>query len=80
MESMGTKIKIYQVKKYLRVIRPYLRDIVNDHKILKILKVHSINRVIDYETQFGECQLILFFLAILMRPVIYIQKNIIKIQ
>ena len=36
------------------MIRPYLSDIINDHKIPKILKVHSSNEVIDYETQFGE--------------------------
>ena len=36
------------------MIRPYLRDIINDHKIPKILRVHSSNEVNDYETQFGE--------------------------
>ena len=36
------------------MIRPYLSDIINDHKISKILKIHSSNEVIDYETQFGE--------------------------
>ena len=36
------------------MIRSYLRDIINDHKTLKILVVHSSNKVIDYETQFGE--------------------------
>ena len=33
------------------MIRPYLSDIINDHKILK---VHSSNEVLDYENQFGE--------------------------
>ena len=33
------------------MIRPYLSDIINNHKILKI---HSSNEVLDYATQFGE--------------------------
>ena len=32
----------------------FLRDIINDHKTLTKLKVHSRDEVIDYETQFGE--------------------------
>ena len=36
------------------MIRPYLRDIINDDKIPKNLKVHLSNEVFDYETQFGE--------------------------
>ena len=36
------------------MIRPYLRDNINDHKAPMILRVHSDNEVIDYETQFGE--------------------------
>ena len=36
------------------MIIPYLSSITNDHKIRKILKVHSTNEVTDYETQFGE--------------------------
>ena len=36
------------------MIRPCLRDIINGHKIPKIVRVHSSNEVIDYETQFGE--------------------------
>ena len=53
-ESNGDKDKHLSVKKCLRMIRPYLRDIINDHKILKTLRVHSSNEVIDYETQFRE--------------------------
>ena len=49
-ESNGDKEKRLSVKKYLRMIRPYLRDIINDHKIPKILRVHSSNEVIDYKT------------------------------
>ena len=36
------------------MIRLYLINIINDHKIPKILKVYSGNKIIDYETQFGE--------------------------
>ena len=36
------------------MIRLYLRDIINDCKTSKKLRVHSSNEVIDYETQFGE--------------------------
>ena len=36
------------------MIRPNLSVITNDHKISKILKIHSGNEVTDYETQFGE--------------------------
>ena len=34
------------------MIRPYLSDIINDHKTPKNLRVHSSNEVICYETQF----------------------------
>ena len=36
------------------MIRPYLSDIINDHKTLKKLRVHSRNEVINYVTQYGE--------------------------
>ena len=36
------------------MIKPYLSDIINDHKISKNLRVHSNNEVIDYETQSEE--------------------------
>ena len=36
------------------MIKPYLRDIINDHKTQKVLKVHSGNKVIHYETTLGE--------------------------
>ena len=35
------------------MIRPYLGDIINDHKIPKNSRAHSRNEVIDYETQYG---------------------------
>ena len=40
------------------MIRPYLRDIINDHKTPENLKVYSSNEVIDYEAyQYGECKI-----------------------
>ena len=36
------------------MIRPYLSDIINDHKTQEVLKFHSGNKVIDYETNLGE--------------------------
>ena len=50
-ESNGGKDKFLSPKKYIRMIRPYLRDLVNDHKIQEVWKVHSGNKVIDYKTQ-----------------------------
>ena len=53
-ESNGDKDKNLSAKKYLNMIRPYLSDIINDHKTPKKLRVHSSNEVFDYETQYGE--------------------------
>ena len=39
------------------MIRPYLSDIINDHKSSNKLRVHSRNKVIDYETQYGESKI-----------------------
>ena len=36
------------------MIKPYLRNMINDHKVPMKLKFHSRDEVIDYETQFGE--------------------------
>ena len=36
------------------MMRPYLSDIINDHKTPKKLRVHSHNEVLDYETQYEE--------------------------
>ena len=36
------------------MFRPYLSDIINDHKTQEVLKVHSSNKVIDQETTLGE--------------------------
>ena len=53
-ESKGDKNKNLFLKKYLSMIRLYLSDIINDHKTPEALKVHSGNKVIDYETTLGE--------------------------
>ena len=36
------------------MIRPYLRDMINDHKAHMKVKVHLPDKVTDYETKFGE--------------------------
>ena len=36
------------------MIRPYLRDMINDRKSQMKVKVHLLDKVIDYETKFGE--------------------------
>ena len=49
-ESYGDKDKNLSAKKYLNMIRPYLIDLINDHKTPKKLRFHSSNEVFDYET------------------------------
>ena len=53
-ESKAEKNKNLSLKEYLYMIIPYLRDMINDHKTPKNLKVHSVNEVFDNETQYGE--------------------------
>ena len=36
------------------MIRPYLRDMIDDLKTPMKLKVHSLDEVFDYETEFSE--------------------------
>ena len=48
-ESKGDKDKNLSPKEYLDMIRPYLSDMIDDHKIHGKLKVHSGNKIIDYE-------------------------------
>ena len=50
-KSKGDKDKILSVKKFLKKIRPYLSDMLNDHKTEGKVKVHSDNKVIDYKNQ-----------------------------
>ena len=49
-ESKGDKDKIFLSEEYLNMIRPYLSDMINDHKAPRKLKVHSGNTIIDYKT------------------------------
>ena len=44
-ERKGDKNKNLSPKKYLDMIRPYLSDIINDHKTQEVWKVHSGNNV-----------------------------------
>ena len=39
-ESKGYKDKILSIKEYLNIIRPYLSDIINDHKTQGEWKIH----------------------------------------
>ena len=50
-ESKGDKNKTLSIKEYLNMIRPYLTDIINDHKTQGEWKVHSGNEIINYKTQ-----------------------------
>ena len=50
-ESKRDKNKNLSVKEYLDMIRPYLSNIINDHKTQGVWKVHSGNKVVDYKTQ-----------------------------
>ena len=56
-ESKGDKDKNLLHKEYFYMIIPYLRDMINDHKTPKNLKVHSSNEVFDFKTQFGEWEI-----------------------
>ena len=50
-ESKGDKNNTLSIKEYLNMIRPYLRDIINDHKTQGEWKVYSGNIVINYKAQ-----------------------------
>ena len=49
-ESKGDKGKNLPIKKYLNMIRPYLRDIINDHKAYGLVRYHSGNKTLAEET------------------------------
>ena len=51
-ESKGDKNKNLSSEEYLDMIRPYLRDIINDHETPMNLRVQSDDEVFNYETQF----------------------------
>ena len=50
-ESIGDKGKNLSITKYLDMIRPYLSDIVNDHKTQRKWRIHSGNKIIEHKTQ-----------------------------
>ena len=49
-KSRGDKDKTLSIKEYLNMIKPYLRNIINDHKTQGEWKLYSGNTVIDYKT------------------------------
>ena len=50
-KSKGDKGKNLSIKKYLNMIRPYLSDIINDHKTQGKWRIHSGNKMIEHKTQ-----------------------------
>ena len=49
-ESKGDKVKNLSIKEYLNIIKPYLSDIINDHKTLGLVRYHSGNKTWVEET------------------------------
>ena len=49
-ESMGDKGKL-SIKEYIDVIRPYLSDIINNHKAQGKCRIHSGSTIIEHKTQ-----------------------------
>ena len=49
-ESKGDKGKNLSIKKYLNMIKPYLSDIINDHKTHGLVRYHSGNKTWLEET------------------------------
>ena len=50
-ESKGNKDKILAINKYLDMIRPYLSNMINDHKTQDQGKIHSVNTITEHKTQ-----------------------------
>ena len=80
-ESKGDKGKNLSIKKYLNIIKPYLIDIINEHKTHGLVRYHSGNKSWLEETSSWwkiqlTTQFILFLLKILMRLELCIQKVI----
>ena len=50
-ESKGIKDKILTINEYLDMIRPYLSDIINDHKAQGERKIHSGNTITEHKPQ-----------------------------
>ena len=49
-ESKGDKGKNLSIKEYLNMIKPYLSDIINDHKTHGLVRYHSGNKTWVEET------------------------------
>ena len=43
-ERTGDKGKNLSIKEYLNIIKPYLSNIINDHKIRDLVRYHSGNK------------------------------------
>ena len=50
-ESKGNKGQIFTPSEYPDIIRPYLSDIINDHKTQGEWRIHSDNTIIKHKTQ-----------------------------
>ena len=50
-ESIADKDKNLSVKEYIDIIRPYLSDIINNHKTQGEWKIRSGNIITDHKTQ-----------------------------
>ena len=50
-ESKGNKDKMLTPSEYLDMIRPYLSDIINDHKAQVEWRIHSGNTITEHKTQ-----------------------------
>ena len=48
---MGDKDKNLSIKEYIDVVRPYLSDIINNHKAQGKWRIHSGNTKIEHKTQ-----------------------------
>ena len=55
-ESKGDKVKNLSIKKYLNIIKPYLIDIINEHKTHGLVRYHSGNKSWQEETS-SECKI-----------------------
>ena len=80
-ESKGNKEKILTPSEYLDMIRPYLIDVINDHKTQGEWRSHSGNKIIERKTQSEwkiqlTMAIILFLLKILMRLAPCVQRVI----
>ena len=50
-KSKGNKDKILTPSEYLKMLRPYLSDIINDHKTQGEWRIHSGNTITEHKTQ-----------------------------